>query len=313
VKLTALRFLVCPRCKADLKLDPLVEDHGEVMSGTLRCRECQTAYPIAAGVPRFVAMGHYASSFGRQWNWFRSVQLDSKNGTNESAAALAATTGWQPTDYSGRLLLDAGVGAGRFAEVAAGYGAEVVGVDITEAIDAAYANLGRRPNVHLIQADIFRLPFRPQTFDAAYSIGVLHHTPDPAGAFECVASSVKKGGGFAVYLYAAYGPWYRSADIIRKVTTRLSPRVMRALSAIAIPLYYIYRTPILGKILRLLLPISMHSDWRWRWLDTFDWYTPTYQWKLSYPEVIRWYRRRGFCDLEVFDEPIRMRGTRTAG
>jgi hypothetical protein len=50
----------------------------------------------------------------------------------------------------------------------------------------------------------------------------------------------------------------------------------------------------------------MHPDWRWRWLDTFDWYTPTYQWKFLYPEVFRWFRENGFEDVELFDGPIRM-------
>jgi len=62
----------------------------------------------------------------------------------------------------------------------------------------------------------------------------------------------------------------------------------------------------LGKALRLALPISMESNWRWRWLDTFDWYTPTYQWKYLYPEVYRWFRDTGFEDVQLFDGPIRM-------
>jgi hypothetical protein len=52
----------------------------------------------------------------------------------------------------------------------------------------------------------------------------------------------------------------------------------------------------------------LHPDWRWRWLDTFDWYTPRYQWKLLYPEVFRWFRESGFQEIEIFDGPIRMRG-----
>ena len=42
----------------------------------------------------------------------------------------------------------------------------------------AFDNIGRRENVHLVQADIFKPPFREGAFDHAYSIGVLHHTPD---------------------------------------------------------------------------------------------------------------------------------------
>jgi SAM-dependent methyltransferase len=152
------------------------------------------------------------------------------------------------------------------------------------------------------------MPFREGTFDLAYSIGVLHHTPDPRAAFERVARAVKKGGQLAIYVYARYGVAWRSSDVLRKLTTRLPAQLMFYASAAAIPLYFAHRLPGIGRILQLCLPISLHPTPRWRWLDTFDWYTPRYQWKLRYPEVLRWFRSNGFLDVEVFDEPIRLRG-----
>jgi SAM-dependent methyltransferase len=310
MKLTALRFLVCPTCQDGLELHARIEEGPEVMEGHLRSPGCGREYPIARGVPRFVETESYASSFGFQWDRFRKVQLDSFTGSGQSVKALEMTTGWTEADYRGRLVLDAGVGAGRFAEVVAANGGELVGIDLTTAIDAAYTNLGRRERVHLIQADIFALPFRQGTFDLAYSVGVLHHTPDVRAAFERVAAVVKPGGGLAVYLYARNGPADRFSDAIRKVTTRLPAQMMLALCTAAVPLYYPYRLPVLGKLLYIVCPISLHPDWRFRWLDTFDWYTPRYQWKLRYPEVFRWFRESGFHDIEIYDEPIRMRGVK---
>src|SRR5262245_53707211 len=254
----------------------------------------------------------YASSFGTQWKWFRTTQLDSLSGRTDSAETLHAVTGWTPEHYQGRLLLDAGAGAGRFAEVALNNGAEVVGIDITTAIDAAYANLGREDKVHLLQADIFSLPFRDGTFDLAYSIGVLHHTPDPHTAFNRVAAVVKSGGGLAIYVYSRYGPGHRFSDTIRTITVRLPLGIMRTLSLLAVPFYYLYRLPILGPLFRLVAPISLHPNWRWRWLDTFDWYTPRYQWKFLYPEVFRWFREIGFVNIELSEVPVSMCGTKHA-
>src|SRR5713226_3486027 len=113
MKSTALRFLVCPACKSDLALQIGVAREAEILEGGLRCRDCDVEYAIRRGVPRFVDDGTYAASFGRQWHWFRTVQLDSQSGSDESARTLQATTGWTDADYQGRLVLDAGVGAGR--------------------------------------------------------------------------------------------------------------------------------------------------------------------------------------------------------
>jgi SAM-dependent methyltransferase len=305
-----VELLACPGCGASLDLRPSLIDAGEVLEGELVCRGGDARYRVERGVPRFVEKGAYAGSFGRQWNWFRTVQVDSLNGSDESARAFVSTTGWSEHDLRGRLVLDAGVGAGRFADVAAAMGAEVVGVDLTSAVDAAFANVGRRPRIHLVQADIFALPFRRESFDLGYSIGVLHHTPDTRAAFERVAQMVRPGGALAVYLYSAYGNGSRGSDLIRKLTTRLPLGAMLALALYAVPAYYLYRAPFFGKLLQLLAPISLHPNWRWRWLDTFDWYTPHYQWKFLYPEIHRWYRDCGFRDIEVFDGPIRMRGSK---
>jgi SAM-dependent methyltransferase len=176
----------------------------------------------------------------------------------------------------------------------------------------AYQNIGRRPNVHLVQADIMAMPFREGTFDLAYSVGVLHHTPDPERAFGRVAAMVREGGALAVYVYARYGPSHRFSDAIRRLTTRLPLPVLRAVAALAVPAYYLYRVPVIGGPLGMVCPISRHPDWRWRWLDTFDWYSPKYQWKVLYPDAFRWFQSNGFRDIELFDGPIRIRGSKAA-
>lgn len=310
MKADLMEWLACPLCMNDLELRADVTDGAELMEGSLRCRSCDQRYPISSGVARFVPGPTYADSFGYEWNRFRAVQLDPANRSRESEETFREKTGWTPEDLRGALVLDAGVGAGRYAEVVSRWGAEVIGVDLTSAIDAAFQSVGRHPRVNLVQADLFHLPFRSETFDDAYAIGVLHHTPAPERAFRSMANAVKKGGRCAIYVYAAYGFARRASDALRILTTRLPLPVVYYASALAGPLYYLYRLPVVGRVCQTLIPISLHPWWRWRWLDTFDWYTPEYQWKFTYPQVFQWFKAAGFTDIEIFDFAVCVRGVK---
>jgi len=293
-----LSLLACPECTSDLRLDAQTKDGPEIVEGSLACTKCNTRFPIRNGIPRFVPHDAYVDTFSFEWNRFRDVQIDIRNATDESERSFRLITGWAPGDLSGKTVLDVGVGAGRYAEVASRWGAEVVGVDLSFAVDAAYDTIGRRENVHIVQADLFRPPFRRETFDAVYSMGVLHHTPDTRKAFEAVTPLLKRGGDFAVFLYA-HGHYCFFSDLWRKLTTRLPYRVIYWLAWLSIPVYPLYRIPGIGLCFRFLFPMSRHPKGRWRWLDTFDWYTPMYQHKHTWPEVHEWFLSGGFEDIRL--------------
>ena len=89
-----------------------------------------------------------------QWNMFSKTQLDSNSGHPISSNRFWQATGWAPESMKGKWVLDAGCGAGRFLDVSSTSEAEVVGIDISNAIDAARKNLPERENVHYIQASI---------------------------------------------------------------------------------------------------------------------------------------------------------------
>jgi SAM-dependent methyltransferase len=281
-----------------LSLAASVEANDDVVEGTLLCAPCSQTFPVQGGIPRFVDVDAYADTFSFEWKTFHDVQIDILNAIGESEKTFIGQTGWRAEDLKEKLVLDAGVGAGRFAEVASRWGAEVVGVDLSFAVDAARGNIGGRENVHIVQADLFRLPFRENTFDAMYSIGVLHHTPDTKQAFDALVPLLREKGEFAVFIYA-YGHYHFFSDLWRKITTRIPHRVVYYLSSLAIPLYYLYKLPGVGLGFRFVFPMSQHPNPRWRWLDTFDWYTPRYQHKHTWPEVYHWFREKGFADIRL--------------
>jgi SAM-dependent methyltransferase len=211
------------------------------------------------------------------------------------------------TDLNNSLVLDIGCGMGRYVEVAAKVGANVTGVDLSFAIDAAFENVGRKPNVHLIQADIFNLPFLPETFDFIYSFGVLHHTPDAASAFKQLPKLLKKNGKISISVYSSYnrGIIYTSA-LWRLFTTRIPKRLLYLLCYISVPLYFMYKIPIICHIGRMLFVIPMIPHWKWRVLDTFDWYSPKYQSKHTHWEVYKWFKDNGLKDIAIYPNEVTM-------
>lgn len=312
MKKDLLQWLVCPDCRGNLQLEEENSEGAEVREGKLRCTKCVAVFPIARGIPRFVSSEAYANSFGFEWNKFRDVQIDILNRTNESEKTFMEKTGLTPEDVRGKFVLDAGCGAGRYAEVVSRWGCKaVIGCDLSLGVDAAYQNIGSRSNVHLVQADLFKLPLRGEAFNIVFSIGVLHHTSNTHEAFKAIVPYLEKGGIMAVYVYQAWKA-FRPSDTVRKLTVRLPKPLLYYLSLLSIPLYYLYKIPLIGRFWHILLPISMHPRPRWRWLDTFDWYSPKFQWKHTYPEVFQWFKEAGLSDIELLEtSPICIRGVKS--
>jgi SAM-dependent methyltransferase len=206
-----------------------------------------------------------------------------------------------------------GCGTGRFAEIVLKYGGEVVGVDLSFAVDAAFKNVGEHSSMHILQADVFRLPLRAERFDLVYSLGVLHHTPDCKKAFSRLPRYVKPGGRTVITVYSRTNKVYVAVtDLWRKLTTRLPKRLLYALMHVAIPLYYLYRIPGFRYIGLAVFPISMDPRWRWRVLDTFDCYSPRYQSYHTYPEVFRWFEEAGYRKIRVLEPAVTVVGEKPA-
>ena len=295
-----LEIMCCPHCQGDLELHGEDRIGNEVTNGELKCHQCGKAYPIHDSIPRFVSSDEYTDAFTVEWTVFRTAQLDSQTGLKESDTTFQQFFNYPAEQLSGQRLLDAGCGKGRFAEIALNYGAEVVCVDLSYAIDAARQNLGHRPGIHFVQADIFELPFRHESFVGIYSHGVLHHTPNPPEAFAALVPLIRRGGFLTIMVYASYNKAYIRTTLYRKLTARLPKRVLVYLCYLAVPLYYVHKIPILGPfITRILLPVSVRPPThRWRICNTFDLYSPKHVFFYDHIEVFNWFKRAGFAEIE---------------
>jgi len=273
-----LGLLRCPRCRSNLSVD----------STDLVCGSCGARFPILRGVPRLAGEA-YAGSFGRQWNRYDVARTEEDEGTFE------AKTGVRLSELAGKLVLDAGCGGGRYSRLVGDHGARVLGVDLSTAVDKAAELCAGLPNVQIAQADLLDLPVAESAFDLVFSIGVLHHTPDPRRAFAQIARRVKPGGRLSVWLYRKNTPpqeWLNSG--IRAVTTRTPARVLEPLCA---GLGVLGSIPILSRTLNKVANFSAHPDWTLRVCDNFDWWAPKYQSHHTAAELISWFADEGFEDL----------------
>ncbi len=319
MKSTLASFLVCPHCRRELELSKVEGLEGSVESGLLGCAICEESFPIVRGIPRFVSdEQQYCQNFGWQWEKFRRTQIDAFNGLRESETRFANETGWQPEELKGSLILDAGCGAGRFSAIACDWGARVVAVDISEAVDACARNMKELGHeIDIVQASIYKLPFRLSSFDRIFSLGVLQHTPDPGLAIRSLPQYLKADGRLALWIYEKR--WTRFLmirNLLRHLTSHLPLKVNYGLSLFAVCLLFpltaaLSLVPGLRKGVPLI-PISSRHYWgklslreqfEWTLLDTFDSYAAVHEYPQNEKDVMSELRSAGVRD--VYRSPAR--------
>lgn len=218
---------VCPTCR-----DPV----RECASDELRCTGCGAAYPIVAGIPRFVATEDYSGSFGFQWNLHRRTQFDSYGGKPVSENRLFAATGW-PREMLGARILEAGSDAARFTEILCSTGATVYSFDSSSAVEANALNNGGLPNVRLFQADNLAIPLREALFNHRLCLGVMQHTPDPRRSFFSLTRFVAPGGDIVIDVYRrSFAAALQWKYLSRLLTRRIPPASLYRFIETALPL-----------------------------------------------------------------------------
>lgn len=300
----------------------------EIIDGGLACAAGHRLR-INDGVPQLVGespagkSGRTSRAFGYEWTRYR-VDL-----AEEERSILLEETMSEPGEYSGRLVLDAGCGMGRFTRAAAGMGAEVVGIDLSPALKSAYELSRGYPLLHFIQGDLLKPPLKPDAFDFIYSLGVLHHTPDTRRALAAIVPLAKKGGTVAFWVYGRAGKYqnFKSnplepvrADFFERrpylhrpywIGLKIREMVSDALRTVTVrlPLPLLYRlcllpVPLGAVPLFKYFTFSAHPDWRVRLQENFDWLSPPYQFKHTKEEVRAWIAELGLAEEDMLSHGL---------
>ena len=232
-----LQYLACPSCGGPLALrSEALREGEEIIKGQLSCGSCARTWPITRGVPRFASIetvedDKAATAAGFGWQWQHFTQADNRY-EQQFLGWIAPVA---PEFFQDKTVLEGGCGKGRHTQLAAQWGArEVIGVDLSAAVETAFAATRHLPNAHIVQADIYNLPLA-RTVDYAFSVGVLHHLPDPRGGFKSLASKVKPGGHISAWVYGAENNEWITRwvnPLRRRLTSRMNPSVLLQLSKV---------------------------------------------------------------------------------
>ncbi|MBI4821322.1 MAG: methyltransferase domain-containing protein [Deltaproteobacteria bacterium] len=315
MKARAADLLACPRCLVPgLNCRAHGSEGDEILEGELSCGRCGDRFAIRNGVPRILpdaAVEHdqqrTVDRFGRQWNDFDFL-------THYYEQQFL---GWigpnRPEDFKDKIVLEGGCGKGRHSSLVSSWGAkDVIAVDLGSAVDTAFRNCRHLPNVHVVQADLFRLPVAPKSVDIAFSVGVLHHTPRPKEAFLELVARVKTGGRMIAWVYGRENnEWIvQLVDPIRKnVTSRLPHRVVYEASkvpaallwAVSKGVYKPLRGAAVGQRLFYQAYVNVIAEFPFDEVHSIvhDHLTPPIAHYIERSEFEDWFREAGLVDVHM--------------
>jgi SAM-dependent methyltransferase len=313
MKPSLLPLLICRKCGQGFELTSSAMDGVEILEGRLTCQGCSATFPIVRGIPRFLPRSlaadkqATAAAFGYEWTQYSELTEADRR---EFLAWIQPLTA---ADFKDQIVLDGGCGKGRHIFQAAEFGARtVVGVDLSNAVESAFANTRHLPNVHVVQGDLLDLPFA-HPFTLVYSIGVLHHLPVPKEGFLALAKHVRPGGRIVTWVYGKEGnAWIEKlVDPVRKGLTSRAPKaVTKALSfppavVLFAGLRMLYRPARKRAWLKRTLPYSGYlcsiSDYTFaeNFWNVFDQLVAPTAFYHAKEEVVDWYQTGGVQQVQI--------------
>lgn len=306
-----LAYLACPECRGDLALEAVRRSGQDVMEGSLTCTTCHKVFMVRHGVPRFAtevpnAEQRTAEAFGYEWTRYSEL---AERYQKQFLDWLRPVT---PEFFHGKAVLEGGCGKGRHTVLAAEFGArDVVSLDLSDAVDAAFANTRHLPNVHIVQADLNAPPVRV-VFDYAFSIGVLHHLEDPERGFRALVSRLRPGGAMSAWVYGREGNgWivHGVTPVREHVTSHLPHAVLDFLAAgLTVPLYLANKLvygPAKGRLFGRTLPYGEYLSYiapfpfREQRSIVFDHLVAPVAFYLRREEFEAWFARAGLQEVRI--------------
>lgn len=187
--------LICVKCKEKINYS----------DESITCASCQTTYKVVDGIPILMMLdqGDFFKQIERDFHTKIATAVDDAHALSSMRVKylhekFLSPIRALPTDS---LILDVACGTGVDLLHLCKEGYILRGIDISLGM-CKVANTKIRQNNYMdrakiVEADAELLPFGPDTFDAAYISGALHHSRDPKKVLQEM-HRVVKGDGLVV-------------------------------------------------------------------------------------------------------------------
>jgi SAM-dependent methyltransferase len=324
MKESLVEYLICPICSKNLTLKIKKKIRGEINEGELICLRKHT-FPVKEGIPNFVidkskTFVKTEDSFSSKWKNYNKT-YHSKKWFDGQKKWFLERFGWKTRSNFNKFLktrrriLDAGTGVGNSAKLfSSNTKADVFAIDASESVTFAYKMYGKITNIHFLQADIQKLPFKKGFFDFICSDQVLHHTKNTERSFKILTKLLAKRGIISIYVYKIKGPMREYADnFIRKHTVKMTEKqcieFSKDMALLGKNLSKIKKTITVTRDIPLLQIKAGTYDLQrfiyWNFLKcwwsndvpfeqsvatNFDWYFPEYAYRHNPKEVKKWFK-----------------------
>ncbi len=281
--------LKCPSCGFELG------DLPGLGNTSIHCPQCQ--YEISWDGTCWDACVDktYPRDFARQWVLWEAGKLgDPKlvygNDPKKYFEALLRNVSLTEEDLASKKILEIGFGHGRTLQQLQKYSPTAYGIDLSKPLPSA----GLRPG-SAVFGNLFNIPFVPHQFNLVICRGVIHCTPDPQKAFDCVAEQVADGG--ILFLGGLYEPG-KGNLMLRSVFPRVwsYPEPVRLGLA---SLCSVFRAAVECVRTKSVRFSDFRTHYKHYKLDMFDVISPRWTSVHEETEVIGWFKARGFLARKV--------------
>jgi SAM-dependent methyltransferase/uncharacterized protein YbaR (Trm112 family) len=299
----------------------------DIREGSLACKNCGWLFPVVDGVPRLYlnAWGDFPGwrrrakaelarakvhkvnelkgvrrsrkSFGQEWSQHKKGEATWVWKIEQRLTVFEEEVGIGRDSIGKSVILDAGCGNGELTNALTEWGVEAVGMDLSNSVGRAEQNR-TSSFVHYVQGDLLNPPLKPDSIDLIYSSGVLHHTPNPRGAFRNLVKCLHSDGRIYIWLYGT--PEYEKLQAYSEDRAR-NQRFKPLIVPLPTWLQTIVLYPFAFRMWVQNHRKGPHFDvtMRQAMVAAFDWLTPAYRSHHHLEEIREWYADEGLSGVTM--------------